>query len=60
MLHKISLIIAFLACSALTSWGAQQVVVMDAVHGTISVDNATASGGCSFIFADVHIMCARE
>lgn len=45
MLHKISLIIAFLACSALTSWGAQQVVVMDADHGTVSVDNTTASGG---------------
>ncbi|MBR5727257.1 MAG: hypothetical protein IKX39_01305 [Muribaculaceae bacterium] len=45
MLRKISLIIAFLACGALTSWGAQQVVVMDADHGTVSVDNATVSGG---------------
>ena len=45
MLRKISLIIAFLASIALTSWGAQQVVVMDADHGTISVDKPSANGG---------------
>ena len=45
MLRKISLIIAFLACSSLISWGAQQVVVIDAVHGTVSVDKPAANGG---------------
>lgn len=45
MLHKILLIIAFLTCSALTSWSAQQVVVMDADHGSLSVDKPAATGG---------------
>lgn len=45
MLRKISLIIAFLASSSLMSWGAQQVVVMDADHGTVSVDKPAANGG---------------
>ena len=45
MLRKILPIIAFLACSALTCWSAQQVVVMNADHGSLSVDKPAATGG---------------